>query len=220
MLSLPRLGSHDLLRQTHWLWGLWNVSAYSSSNLTRKIIPFLLISCLDFTFGFSCWPCRDSATKGCCLVMIAFYLTYPTPSSWMRGSRVLLLKEQGQYSTYVRMEDGRIIWFIHDCIWEHIHVHWAIFSCGQTIQNTCSHSQYTIISDSTLLVWRSLPNRRSFWRQKMHRGRGKRLNPGFQQRTGTGSGVSEALLKQARQSGQLNLSNRSLEVLWVCKYLD
>ncbi len=41
---------------------------------------------------------------------------------------------------------------------------------------------------------------------------GKKLNPAFQRRAVAASGVSEALLKQARQSGQLNLSNRSLEV--------
>lgn len=46
------------------------------------------------------------------------------------------------------------------------------------------------------------------------RGRGgRRLNPAFKQSPSARSGVSEAILKQARQSGQLNLSNRSLQTV-------
>ncbi|XP_064386485.1 uncharacterized protein LOC135335012 [Halichondria panicea] len=43
------------------------------------------------------------------IICYARHTGYGGYGTWMRGSRVLILKEQGQYSTYVRMEDGRII---------------------------------------------------------------------------------------------------------------
>lgn len=50
---------------------------------------------------------------------------------------------------------------------------------------------------------------------KMRKGGARKPSPAFLRsaaRTDTTKSVSEALLRQARKSGQLNLSNRSLEV--------